>query len=158
MDGNGSQSEIFQQRINSLYVNIDGASRGNPGESAIAIVIKGEDRKVLEEYCEAIGNGTSNAAEYIAAIKALELAAKYCRNEIKIFSDSKLLVNHVTGRYRIRDKKLFELLIQIKALENLFRRVRYFYVDRKYNTRADELANKVFQNKNADKSVNNNGN
>ena len=145
---NGNQIGNFQPRINSLYVNIDGACKGNPGEASIAVVIRGEDRKVLEEYCEAIGNSTNNIAEYMAALKALELAAKYCRDEIKIFSDSKLLVNHITGRYRIRDKKLFEILVQIKSLEKLFKRVLYFHVDRKYNMRADELANKVFQVKN----------
>ncbi len=153
MDGN--QLQNFQQRINSLYVNIDGACKGNPGEASIAIVLRGEDKKVLEEFCETIGNGTSNIAEYTAAMKALELAAKYCRNEIKIFSDSKLLVNHATGRYRIKDQKLLKLLLQIKSLETLFNKVRYFYIDRKYNMRANELASKVFQNKSTNKSSEN---
>lgn len=143
--------------INSLYVNIDGACKGNPGEASIAVVIRDESRKVLEEYTENIGSATNNIAEYTAAIKALQLAAKYCRNDIKIFSDSRLLVNHITGRYRIKDKKLFELLIQVKVLENLFRRVRYFYVDRQYNRRADELANKVFVRQNTNKLSDNNG-
>ncbi len=148
---NGSQTQNFQPRVNSLYVNIDGACKGNPGEASIAVVIRGEDKKVLEEYCEAIGNGTSNTAEYVAAIKALKLAAKHCRNEIKIFSDSKLLVNHATGKYRIRDQRLLELLMQIKNLEVLFKKVRYFYIDRRYNLRANELASKVFQNKSTNK-------
>ena len=145
------QTQKVQPRINSLYVNIDGACKGNPGIASIAVVIKDENRQVLEEFYESIGNVTNNIAEYKAALKGLELAAKYCRNEIRIFSDSKLLVNHATGRYRIRDKQLFDLLIQIKALESLFKKVLYFHIDRKYNTRADELANKVFQDRDTNK-------
>ena len=145
MNGNSHQAENFPPRINFLYINIDGASKSNPGESAISVVVRGEDKKILEEYSENIGQATGNHAEYVAASRALEIAAKYCRNEIKIFSDSKLLVNQLTGRYRIRDKKLFAMITQIKLLEHLFSRVRYFHIERENNYQANELANKVFQ-------------
>ncbi len=137
----------FQQRINLLYINIDGASKGNPGEASIAVIIRDENKKILEEYCESIGIATNNIAEYTAALKAIELAAKHTRDEIKIFSDSKLLVNQLNGAYRIRNKNLFKIVVQIKSLENIFKKVSYFNIGREHNTLADALANKVFQNK-----------
>lgn len=143
---NRMQNE-FQQRISLLYINIDGASKGNPGEASIAVIIRDENKKILEEYCEAIGVTTNNVAEYTAALKALELAAKHTRDELKIFSDSRLFVNQVNGSYRIRSKNLFKILVQIKSLENVFKKVSYFNIGREHNTLADALANKVFQNK-----------
>lgn len=137
--------KLFMQNqiINSVYVNIDGACKNNPGPAAIAIVIKA-GRNVLEEFSEAIGDSTNNFAEYRAAVKALELAAKYCRNRVYIFTDSELLVNQLTGRYRIRSKKLLDAIKEIKLLELLFKKVSYYHVSREKNRRANDLVNKVF--------------
>lgn len=131
--------------IRKLYVNIDGACKGNPGPSAIGVVVRDNYGRVLEEYKEFIGRSTNNLAEYQAAVKALEIAAKYCRNKVYIFTDSKLLVNHVYGSYRIKNKKLFRLLMEIKLLEGFFKCVRFFYIRREKNSRADAVANTVFR-------------
>lgn len=150
---NGSEigKQVNGRYIKSLYINIDGACKGNPGPAAFAVVIKDNYGKILEEYSEFIGNGTNNLAEYKAAIKALELAAKYCRNRIYIFSDSELLVNHITGKYRIRKQELLKLLTEMKILEMFFRRVRYFHIDRERNAKANNLVNSVFNNSNGNK-------
>ena len=129
--------------IKSLYVNIDGTCRGNPGPAAIAIIVKDNYGKILEEYKEFIGKSTNNFAEYKAAIRALEIALKYCRNKVYLFTDSKLLVNQLLGRYRIRKKNLLKLLMEIKLLERFFRKVYYFYVEREKNAKADALARSV---------------
>ncbi len=131
--------------IRKLYINIDGACRGNPGPAAIGVVVRDNYGRTLEEYKEFIGSSTSNLAEYRAAVKALEIAAKYCRNKIYIFTDSRLLVNHVYGSYRIRNKALFRLLMEIKLLEGFFKCVRFFYIKREKNSRADGLVNPVFR-------------
>ncbi len=142
------KQQINGKYIRSLYINIDGACKGNPGPSAFAVIIKDNYGKILEEYKEFIGNGTNNLAEYKAAIKALELAAKYCRKKIYIFSDSELLVNHITGRYRIRKQELLKLLMEMKILETFFTSVRYFYIERERNEKANMLVNSVFNEKN----------
>lgn len=130
--------------IRKLYINIDGASKGNPGPSSIAVIVKDNYGRLLEEYKEFVGETTNNHAEYLAAIRALEIAAKYCRNIVYIFTDSELLVKQIAGIYRIRAKKLLEALIEIKILENLFKTVRFFHIDRDKNKIADELASKNF--------------
>jgi ribonuclease HI len=130
--------------IRKLYVNIDGASKGNPGPASIAVVVRDGYGRTLEEFCESVGKTTNNHAEYLAAIKALEISAKYCRNIVYIFTDSQLLVNHVNGRYRVRKRKMLEAILKIKSMESLFRTVRFFHIERENNRRADELASKVF--------------
>ncbi|HTE04407.1 MAG TPA: reverse transcriptase-like protein, partial [bacterium] len=53
---------------------VDGGSRGNPGPSAIGVVIKDAQGKVLAEIGEYIGELTNNVAEYRALLRALEEA------------------------------------------------------------------------------------
>lgn len=144
---NDFQNKNNFRAINSLYINIDGASKGNPGPSALGIIVRDDSGKVLEEYKEFIGNSTNNLSEYQAAIRALEIAMKYCRNKIVVFTDSKLLVNQLNGRYRIRKRNLLELLIQIKMLEGFFKVVRWFQIDREKNSKADMLANTMLNGK-----------
>lgn len=117
--------------IRKLYINIDGASKRNPGPAAIGVVVKDNYGRTLEEYREHIGNSTNNIAEYQAAVKALEIAAKFCREKVYVFTDSKLLVNHIYGSYRIRNGDLMKLLIEIKLLQGFFKCVRFFHVGRK---------------------------
>ncbi len=131
--------------IKKLYINIDGSCKGNPGPAAIGIVVRDNYGRTLEEYKEFIGRSTNNSAEYRAAIKALEIAAKYCRNRVYIFTDSKLLVNHIYGGYRIKNRVLFRLLAEIKLLEGFFKCVRFFHINRENNSRADRLVNSIFQ-------------
>lgn len=131
--------------IHKLYINIDGACKGNPGPASIGVVVRDNYGKVLEEYKEFIGRSTNNIAEYRAAVKALEIAAKYCREKVYIFTDSKLLVNQIYGSYRIKNKELFKLLMEIKLLEGFFKCVRFFHVKRDFNSKSDSLANSVFR-------------
>ena len=56
---------ILKNAFNLLTINIDGASRGNPGPSGIGVVISREGEKIAE-YNEFIGNSTNNLAEYMA--------------------------------------------------------------------------------------------
>lgn len=140
--------------IRKLYINIDGASKGNPGPSSIAVVVRDNYGRTLEEYKEFVGKTTNNHAEYLAAIRALEIAAKYCRNIVYIFTDSELLVKQIAGIYRIRARKLLEALIEIKILENLFKTVRFFHIDKNRNKRADELASKNFPKRQEQQEVN----
>lgn len=141
-----NNKQINGKFINTVYVNIDGACKGNPGPAAIAVIVKDNYGKVLEEYKEFIGKSTNNLAEYKAAVKALELAMKYCRNKVYLFTDNQLLVNHLIGRYRIKKKELLKVLMEIKLLEGFFQKVRYFYIDRERNGKANELVNRAFGN------------
>jgi ribonuclease HI len=126
-------------------VYIDGASRGNPGPSGIGIVVLNEEGKVLQEYHEFLGpRYTNNQAEYVALIRALEICSMlFPKGIIHVFSDSELLINQLTGRYKVRSQNLKELFRSVKQKEKSFSRVYYHRVSREFNRRADELANKA---------------
>jgi ribonuclease HI len=126
-------------------VYIDGASRGNPGPSGIGIVVLDEEGKVLREYHEFLGpRYTNNQAEYVALIRALEICSMlFPKGVIHVFSDSELLINQLTGRYKVRSQDLKELFRSVKQKEKSFSRVYYHRVSRDFNRRADELANKA---------------
>lgn len=124
-----------------IEINIDGASRGNPGLSAIGIIIKSKG-KTIKEYNEFIGFKTNNQAEYTALKRALEI----CNNidkEITIFSDSELLVNQRNLKYRIRSQELKMISRDIAELEKNYAKISYIHIPREKNSNADLLANKA---------------
>ena len=124
-----------------LNVHIDGASRGNPGLSAIGIIIIKDD-KVIKEYGEFIGVKTNNQAEYVALRRALEICADFDR-EVNILSDSELLINQRNLKYRIRSQELKVLSREIAVLEKNYDTITYKHVPRSKNSRADYVANKA---------------
>jgi ribonuclease HI len=126
-------------------VYIDGASRGNPGPSGIGVVVLDEEGKVLREHYEFLGSSyTNNQSEYAALIKALEICLTiFPKGVIHVFSDSKLLVKQLTGRYKVRSRSLREMFRSVKEMERSFSRVYYHHISRELNKRADELANKA---------------
>ena len=87
-----------------MSIHIDGASRGNPGYSGIGIVITRDNDKIAE-YKEFIGMKTNNQAEYLALKKALEIASSI-DDEITVLSDSELVINQRTNKYKVRNKQL----------------------------------------------------
>jgi ribonuclease HI len=127
-----------------LVINIDGASRGNPGLSGIGILIMKDNLKI-DEHKEFIGEKTNNQTEYIALKKALQMASSINHDcaEITILSDSELVVNQRNKRYRVRNKQLKIILREITNLEKKFKNVIYRHIPREKNILADLLANQA---------------
>jgi ribonuclease HI len=124
-----------------LSVHIDGASRGNPGYSAIGILIT-DDEKVVTEYGEYVGIKTNNQAEYLALRKALEICSDMT-TEVTILSDSELLINQRNQKYRIRNQELKNLSREIAVLEKNYEIITYKHIPRSMNSRADFIANRA---------------
>lgn len=121
---------------------IDGASRGNPGEAAIGVVLLREGHPV-REIAERIGITTNNAAEYWALLRGLEEAHRLGARRVRIHSDSELLVRQLRGEYKVRSAHLAPLYRE--ALERLrrFEEVVIVHVPREENAAADALANRA---------------
>lgn len=124
-----------------LEVNIDGASRGNPGLSAIGIIVKQNDMTLIEHY-EYLGIRTNNQAEYESLRRALEICSKMDK-EITIFSDSELLINQRNSKYKLRNQDLKVISRDISLLEKNFEKILYKHVPREKNDKADRLANRA---------------
>ena len=129
--------------LNHIYIHIDGASRGNPGEAGIGVVIKDGQDNIIKRYNEYIGIKTNNEAEYMALKKGLELALHYCRKHITILSDSELIIRQRKKQYKTKKKHLKSLAKEVETLENMFEIVEYQNVSREQNREADKLANKA---------------
>jgi ribonuclease HI len=125
-----------------LTINIDGASRGNPGLSGIGVVISKDGQKIAE-YKEFVGNTTNNLAEYLALRKALKIASALDDDEITILSDSELIVKQRNRSYKVRSKQLKIIFREVNNLEKYFKSVSYRHVPRENNSAADLLANKA---------------
>jgi ribonuclease HI len=95
----------------------------------------------VEVISEALGTTTNNVAEYIALLLALEAAETLRAVEVDLLLDSKLIVEQLHGRYRVRDPKLIPLHREAVARLGRFRRWSARHVPRSENKAADALAN-----------------
>ena len=124
-----------------VIVNTDGAARGNPGPAGAGAIVVDPRGEVLAEVAEGLGETTNNVAEYTAAIRGLEAAEAIGAREVVLRSDSLLLVQQLTGRYRLKTEHLKPLHRQVMQLSTHFDRVIYEHVPRERNAEADRLAN-----------------
>ena len=127
----------------SIIINTDGGARGNPGPAAIGAVLRAPDGRVLAEVAEALGVATNNVAEYTAVLRALERAAELGVRRVDLRSDSKLLVEQLNGRWRIKKPTLQVLNQKVRDAARRFDDVRYSHVRREQNTDADALVNRA---------------
>jgi ribonuclease HI len=127
--------------VTRVIVHTDGAARGNPGPAGIGAQITSTDGEVLAEIAEGLGETTNNVAEYTAAIRGLERAAELGATEVTLRTDSQLLVNQLTGVYRVKTPHLQPLHRRLRSLAAAFDRVTYEHVPRARNTEGDRLAN-----------------
>lgn len=121
--------------------NIDGASRGNPGPAAYAVVVRDPSGKVVLELAKRLRRETNNVAEYYALLAALDYATTHGIAALRIRSDSELLVRQMQGRYKVRSSDLKPLH---ERASKLARQLTYFtieHVRREMNRDADALAN-----------------
>lgn len=124
-----------------LIVACDGAARGNPGPAGIGVHITSATGDVVTEIARGIGVATNNVAEYTAAIEGLRRAAELGATDVVLRSDSRLLVEQLAGRFRVRNPTLQRLHTEARSLARAFRRIEYVHVPREQNTDADRLAN-----------------
>lgn len=127
-----------------VVVQADGGSRGNPGPAGYGAVVLSEDGSaVLAESKQAIGHATNNVAEYRGLIAGLAEAAQLGATQVDVLMDSKLVVEQMSGRWRVKHPDLAPLHQQARALSERFEQVRYRWIPRSDNSHADRLANEA---------------
>ena len=127
-----------------VIVEADGGSRGNPGPAGYGVVVFSDDRgAVLAERKESIGRTTNNVAEYRGLIAGLTAAAELGATEVVVFMDSKLVVEQMSGRWRVKHPDLLELNREATQVARQFARVDYGWIPRAENLHADRLANEA---------------
>jgi probable phosphoglycerate mutase len=124
-----------------IVAYIDGGARGNPGPAGYGVRIEQPDGTLVEEFCESIGVATNNVAEYQGLLAALEWARRHGHTEVHIRSDSKLVVEQMRGRYKVKHPGLQPLYAKARLLAHEIGRVTFEHVARASNAHADRLAN-----------------
>jgi ribonuclease HI len=119
----------------------DGGSRGNPGPAGFGVYIQDEAGKVLAELSEYLGKRTNNFAEYSGLLAALKFAIAHGRGQLRVVSDSELMVKQMKGQYRVNSPELRPLFEEARRLTVQLDRFEIRHVLREKNRHADRLAN-----------------
>jgi ribonuclease HI len=127
-----------------IEVYTDGRAEPNPGLGTYGLVVYQDGRRIHSEHGLAGRGVTNNYAEYFCLIKALEYLAPRHDEEITVFSDSTLLVNQMSGRWKFKSGNYSEKYLEAKELAGGFARLTFEWVPREKNSEADELTNIAF--------------
>lgn len=133
--------------MKKVTIFTDGGARGNPGPAAIGVRYLDEEKKVLEELSEYIGEATNNVAEYKAVERALEQLPQIFDDtkavQVTFYLDSQLVERQLNGEYKIKDQNLKTFAEAIKRLAETCASVEYNHVRRSENREADRLVNEA---------------
>ncbi|MEV6651095.1 bifunctional RNase H/acid phosphatase [Streptomyces sp. NPDC051219] len=130
--------------MRQLVIEADGGSRGNPGPAGYgSVVLDPETGETLVEVAEYIGVATNNVAEYKGLVAGLKAARALAPDaEIHVRMDSKLVVEQMSGRWKIKHPDMKPLAAEAARI---FPRsqVVYEWIPREKNKHADRLANEA---------------
>lgn len=133
--------------MKKITIFTDGGARGNPGPAAIGVQYLNEEKEVLGELSEYIGEATNNVAEYSAVKRALEHLPQLFEDskavQVTFYLDSQLVERQLNGAYKIKDQNLKTYADAIKELERTCASVAYNHVRRAENKEADRLVNEA---------------
>ena len=124
-------------------INIDGASRGNPGPAAYGVLIRDARGETVAELKKYIGRFTNNVAEYYGLIAAMDYAHSHAFHAIRVESDSELLVKQMRGLYKVKSADLQPLYERAHKMSAGFDAFGIEHVYREQNREADALANEA---------------
>ncbi|MDT0266740.1 bifunctional RNase H/acid phosphatase [Streptomyces sp. DSM 44915] len=127
-----------------LLVEADGGSRGNPGPAGYGAVVKDAvSGRVLAETAAYIGRATNNVAEYRGLIAGLRAAHALAPTAaVRVRMDSKLVVEQMSGRWKIKHPDMRPLALEAKQIYPAGA-VRFEWIPRERNKHADRLANEA---------------
>ncbi len=129
-----------------LRVEADGGSRGNPGVAGYGAVVRDETGTILAERAAPLGTASNNVAEYSGLIAGLEAAMLVDPGaEVTVAMDSKLVVEQMSGRWKIKHPDMKALALRARDLAAAIvaagGAVRYTWIPRSENAAADRLSN-----------------
>ncbi len=127
----------------SVIIETDGGSRGNPGPAAYGSVLKdAATGEVIAEEGVAIGIASNNVAEYSGLIAGLRLAAEFAPGaSIEVRMDSKLVVEQMSGNWKIKHPDMRTLATEANRLAPIG--TIYTWIPRELNKHADRLVNEA---------------
>src|SRR5271157_5267511 len=130
-------------KSSEVIAHIDGASRGNPGPAAYAVVVESSDGSKLAGFSGYLGRATNNFAEYQALLAALEYALRNHYLRVHVQTDSELMARQIEGVYKVKSPGLKPLQEQARQMISRLESFSIQHVPRERNHEADQLANQA---------------
>ena len=127
--------------VDTITIFTDGGSRGNPGPAAGAFVLLDENKNQICAMAKFLPRATNNIAEYTGLLTALEKAFSLGAKNIKIYSDSELMVKQINGQYKVKNEGLREFFTQCFDWLTKFQSWQINHIRREKNIQADKLVN-----------------
>jgi ribonuclease HI len=121
----------------------DGGSRGNPGPSGYGAVVEDPAGKVVARLSAFLGTQTNNYAEYKGLLAVLAWAKEHRVRQLRVVSDSELMVKQMKGQYKVASPGLRPLWEEAKLLARQLERFEMRHTLRGGNKEADQLANEA---------------
>jgi len=128
-------------RQDVMVAYIDGGARGNPGPAGYGVYVQDENGRCIAELSEFLGVKTNNFAEYSGLLAALRFAIDHDFEDVRVISDSELLVKQMKGQYKVNSPDLRPLYDEAKRMVSKLNTFRVQHVLRSQNKEADRLAN-----------------
>ena len=130
--------EIIDKRKPRVY--FDGSASGNPHLCGVGgILYLKEDHYFT--FKAGLGVGNNNLAKLYAMKLLLISALDKQITKIQFFGDSMLVINSITGKFRIHNLQLAQILQEVNRLSDLFEQIDFKHIYRERNPSADKLAN-----------------
>jgi ribonuclease HI len=129
--------------MNLITIYTDGGARGNPGPAGIGFVFLDGEKKIYEGKKFIGERQTNNWAEYEAVRLALDEAQARGHQAVEIRMDSQLVVEQLSGNWKIKEQSLKEQAAKVRALLSQFSQYSFAYIPRERNSDADRLVNEA---------------
>jgi len=135
--------------MEKITIFTDGGSRSNPGIAGAGAAIFDEDGVELADASKFLGIRTNNWAEYEAVILGLEKAkeifgSKLEQMKVEMKMDSQLVQRQLKREYKVKEPTLLGQFVRVNnILVDSFPNIKFTYIPRAENKRADELANQA---------------
>ncbi len=139
------RKKTFSRKKGFLFT--DGGSRGNPGIAGCGAVLYDDKKNEISRRMKSCGIQTNNFAEYQGLIIGLELALENEITDLVVFMDSKLIVEQMSGNYKVKNVGLKPLFEQAKNICENFAEISFKHIPREKNKVADMLANQAMDQK-----------
>jgi ribonuclease HI len=128
-------------------IQFDGLCEPNPGIATAGAVLYTPEKSILMERGEFIGPGTNNTAEYTGLLIGVKSAVDFGVKKLLIEGDSNLVVQQVSGNWKVNNETLKVFHKEIRELLTRFDFVAIRHVYRDSNVAADAITNAVFKSR-----------
>ena len=103
-------------------------------------VLVSPEKVVVEKSLRLDFSATNNEAEYETLLERMAMVQRMGGKSIRLFSDSRLVVDQVRGEFEAKDERMQGYLSQVKCLQLKFDSFDSLHVPRSGNAHAESLA------------------